>query len=153
MDEIHTRGTDLVLPDGTLAVVTLGARVTKDKFVQGCMRMRKLGKEHSLAFWASDEVNLEIESLLQSKEEVTSSHIILWVLRNSIRAIVEGFTLWGSQAINHMHIRNLIKEVGDVFPEDLNNIIKFGKECKSKDALSLVEMYGRERGSTNSSRS
>ena len=145
LDEIHTRGTDLVLPDGTLAVVTLGARVTKDKFVQGCMRMRKLGKEHSLAFWASDEVNLEIESLLQSKEEVTSSHIILWVLRNSIRAIVEGFTLWGSQAINHMHIRNLIKEVGDVFPEDLNNIIKFGKECKSKDALSLVEMYGRER--------
>ena len=146
LDEIHTRGTDLVLPDGTLAVVTLGARVTKDKFVQGCMRMRKLGKEHSLAFWASDEVNLEIESLLQSKEEVTSSHIILWVLRNSIRAIVEGFTLWGSQAINHMHIRNLIKEVGDVFPEDLNNIIKFGKECKSKDALSLKEMYGGVRG-------
>ena len=59
LDEIHTRGTDLVLPDGTLAVVTLGARVTKDKFVQGCMRMRKLGKEHSLTFWASGEVNLE----------------------------------------------------------------------------------------------
>ena len=144
LDEIHTRGTDLVLPDGTLAVVTLGARVTKDKFVQGCMRMRKLGKEHSLTFWASGEVNLEIESLLQSKEEVTSSHIILWVLRNSIRAIVDGFTLWGSQAINHMHIRNLIAEV-NVFPGDLNNIIKFGKKCKSKDALSLEEMYGKER--------
>ena len=145
LDEIHTRGTDLVLPDGTLAVVTLGARVTKDKFVQGCMRMRKLGKEHSLTFWASGEVNLEIESLLQSKEEVTSSHIILWVLRNSIRAIVDGFPLWGSQAINHMHIRNLIAEVNNVFPEDLNNIIKFGKKCKSKDALSLEKMYGKER--------
>ena len=145
LDEIHTRGTDLVLPDGSIAVVTLGARVTKDKFVQGCMRMRKLGKEHSLSFWASDEVDLEIKSLLQDNEEVTSSHIILWVIRNSIRAIVDGFTLWGSQAINHMHIRNLIAEVGNVFPGDLTNIKKFGRECITIDSIPLQEMYGRER--------
>jgi hypothetical protein len=34
LDDAHTRGTDLRLPD-VLAVVTLGPRVTKDKLVQG----------------------------------------------------------------------------------------------------------------------
>jgi hypothetical protein len=34
LDEAHTRGTDLRLPDGQ-AVVTLGPKLTKDKLVQG----------------------------------------------------------------------------------------------------------------------
>lgn len=44
LDEIHTRGTDLKIPLGTIAVVTLGKGVRKDTLAQGCMRMRKLGQ-------------------------------------------------------------------------------------------------------------
>lgn len=44
LDEIHTRGTDLKIPLGTTAVVTLGKGVRKDTLAQGCMRMRKLGQ-------------------------------------------------------------------------------------------------------------
>ncbi len=44
LDEIHTRGTDLKIPLGTTAVVTLGKGVRKDTLAQGCMRMRKLGE-------------------------------------------------------------------------------------------------------------
>lgn len=35
LDECHTRGTDLRLPDHYRAVVTLGANLTKDKLIQG----------------------------------------------------------------------------------------------------------------------
>ena len=35
LDDAHTRGTDLKLPQGTRAAVTLGPKVTKDKLVQG----------------------------------------------------------------------------------------------------------------------
>ena len=35
LDEVHTRGTDLKLPNNARAAVTLGPRLTKDKLVQG----------------------------------------------------------------------------------------------------------------------
>jgi hypothetical protein len=35
LDEAHTRGTDLKLPPGSRAVVTLGPRLCKDKLMQG----------------------------------------------------------------------------------------------------------------------
>ena len=35
LDEAHTRGTDLKLPQGIRAAVTLGPKVTKDRLVQG----------------------------------------------------------------------------------------------------------------------
>jgi hypothetical protein len=35
LDEAHTRGTDLKLPKGMRAAVTLGPKVTKDRLVQG----------------------------------------------------------------------------------------------------------------------
>jgi hypothetical protein len=35
LDEAHTRGTDLKLPNGMRAAVTLGPKVTKDRLVQG----------------------------------------------------------------------------------------------------------------------
>lgn len=35
LDEVHTRGTDLKLPAGTRAAVTLGPKLTKDRLVQG----------------------------------------------------------------------------------------------------------------------
>ncbi len=35
LDDVHTRGTDLKLPRGTRAAVTLGPKVTKDRLLQG----------------------------------------------------------------------------------------------------------------------
>ena len=48
LDDAHTRGTDLKLPQGTRAAVTLGPKVTKDKLVQGTpfdnLKKRRLTK-------------------------------------------------------------------------------------------------------------
>lgn len=47
LDDAHTRGTDLELPKGMRAAVTLGSRVTKDRLVQGTS-VRGLPKEKEL---------------------------------------------------------------------------------------------------------
>lgn len=39
LDEVHTRGTDLKLPATMRAAVTLGPRLTKDRLVQGMLRL------------------------------------------------------------------------------------------------------------------
>jgi hypothetical protein len=39
LDDAHTRGTDLKLPMGTRAAVTLGPKVTKDRLVQGICQL------------------------------------------------------------------------------------------------------------------
>ena len=49
LDHAHTRGTDIKLPIGSRAAVTLGPKVTKDALVQGQFRRRDtITKSHSL---------------------------------------------------------------------------------------------------------
>ncbi|KAJ8583955.1 hypothetical protein M405DRAFT_708883, partial [Rhizopogon salebrosus TDB-379] len=60
LDDAHTRGTDVKLPREFRAAVTLGPKVTKDRLVQGCMRMRKLGHGQSIMFFAPPEVDRSI---------------------------------------------------------------------------------------------
>ncbi|KAL2046481.1 hypothetical protein ABVK25_011836 [Lepraria finkii] len=60
LDEAHTRGTDLKLPTNYRAAVTLGPDLTKDRLVQACIRMRKLGKGQSVMFCGPMEVERKI---------------------------------------------------------------------------------------------
>jgi hypothetical protein len=46
LDEAHTRGTDLKLPQGMRAAVTLGPKVTKDRLVQGIPHQLVKGKKN-----------------------------------------------------------------------------------------------------------
>ena len=49
LDHAHTRGTDLRLPVGLRAAVTLGPKVTKDALVQGSFwRRDPIGRSHTL---------------------------------------------------------------------------------------------------------
>ncbi|CAF0875007.1 unnamed protein product [Rotaria sordida] len=100
LDEIHTRGTDFKFPIGFKAAVTLGNGLTKDRFVQACMRMRKLGSEHSLTFWSSYEVHQQIQtlktmSLMKNQENNINESIKLidilrWVYENTQQATWDG---------------------------------------------------------------
>ncbi|EEB96979.1 hypothetical protein MPER_03793 [Moniliophthora perniciosa FA553] len=62
LDDAHTRGTDLKLPTNSRAAVTLGPKVTKDRLIQGYMRMRKLGFGQSVIFFAPDEIDRSIRN-------------------------------------------------------------------------------------------
>ncbi|KAF8749311.1 hypothetical protein RHS01_10170 [Rhizoctonia solani] len=74
LDDGHTRGTDLKLPRETRAMVTLGPKVTKDRLLQGCMRMRKLGHGQSVIFAAPPEIDTQIRNaspdIIQSSSKI-----------------------------------------------------------------------------------
>ena len=90
LDEIHTRGTDLKIPLGVCATVTLGHGLTKDRLVQACMRMRQLGVGHRVHFIASTEVNTAILRMKErnttrhatSQQSVTCIDVIEWTINN-----------------------------------------------------------------------
>ncbi|KAH7917777.1 hypothetical protein BV22DRAFT_1042213 [Leucogyrophana mollusca] len=82
LDDAHTRGTDVKLPLGSRAAVTLGPKVTKDRLAQGCMRMRKLGHGHSVMFFAPLEVDraIRLAAPKSDLERVESIDILRWTM-------------------------------------------------------------------------
>ncbi|KAI9432129.1 hypothetical protein H4582DRAFT_1999398 [Lactarius indigo] len=108
LDDAHTRGTDLKLPPGTRAAVTLGPKVTKDRLVQGCMRMRQLGKGHSVMFFAPAEVDRCIRGLIPSGEASGSSgshirvlDVLRWAMHETCEDIRRHLPHWAQQGLDH----------------------------------------------------
>lgn len=94
LDDAHTRGTDLRLPD-TQAVVTLGPRLNKDKLVQGCMRMRRLGHGHTLVFMAPYEVLEHISRTLERPvEDITSTDVVVWTIQETWQQLQADGPAW-----------------------------------------------------------
>ncbi|KAH9028425.1 hypothetical protein EDB83DRAFT_2422333, partial [Lactarius deliciosus] len=108
LDDAHTRGTDLKLPPGTRAAVTLGPKVTKDRLMQGCMRMRQLGKGHSVMFFAPAEVDRCIRGLIPSGEASGSSgsqirvlDVLRWAMHETCEDISRQLPHWAQQGLDH----------------------------------------------------
>ncbi|KAH9056907.1 hypothetical protein EDB87DRAFT_1634224 [Lactarius vividus] len=108
LDDAHTRGTDLKLPPGTRAAVTLGPKVTKDRLMQGCMRMRQLGKGHSVMFFAPAEVDRCIRGLIPSGEASGSSgsqirvlDVLRWAMHETCEDISRHLPHWAQQGLDH----------------------------------------------------
>ncbi|TQN70504.1 hypothetical protein CSHISOI_04936, partial [Colletotrichum shisoi] len=99
LDEAHTRGTDLKLPGGYRAAVTLGANLTKDRLVQACMRMRKLGKGQSVVFCVPDEIQQKITARSQDSGDtaITVAHILEWSISETFADLQRGIWLWANQ--------------------------------------------------------
>ncbi|KAG5659563.1 hypothetical protein KAF25_002122 [Fusarium avenaceum] len=103
LDESHTRGTDLKLPPSYRAVVTLGTGLTKDRLVQACMRMRKLGKGQSVEFCVPWEIEQKIVHLkTQEKvggDEVVVSDVLNWVITETCLDLRKAIPLWLNQGV------------------------------------------------------
>ncbi|KAH9035653.1 hypothetical protein EDB85DRAFT_1889231 [Lactarius pseudohatsudake] len=105
LDDAHTRGTDLKLPRGTRAAVTLGPKVTKDRLVQGCMRMRQLGKGQSVMFFAPGEVDRRIRGLIprgqESEDGIRVIDILRWAMHETCEDIAHHLPHWAQQGVDH----------------------------------------------------
>ncbi|KAH9033523.1 hypothetical protein EDB85DRAFT_2144913 [Lactarius pseudohatsudake] len=105
LDDAHTRGTDLKLPRETRAAVTLGPKVTKDRLLQGCMRMRQLGKGQSVMFFAPGEVDRQIRGLIprgqESENGVRVIDILRWAMHETCSDIGHHLPHWAQQGIDH----------------------------------------------------
>ncbi|CAF3462404.1 unnamed protein product [Rotaria socialis] len=156
LDEIHTRGTDFKFPVGFKAAVTLGNGLTKDRFVQACMRMRKLGNGHSLTFWSSYEVHQQIETLKRNSltiehkrrkddEPINLIDILRWVYENTQQATWDGLHHWAAQSLNFQRKVSAFQHINwnDNQQQFTNSIMRdLPKECCEPEIIELTNMYG-----------
>ncbi|KIY51106.1 hypothetical protein FISHEDRAFT_37737 [Fistulina hepatica ATCC 64428] len=138
LDECHTRGTDFKFPDGTRAVVTLGPKLTKDKLVQACMRLRKLGTTHSVVFFATNEIIRRITRSVHSASNVDSCDVLSWTMRESVSQIEESGPLWASQGFNFC----ARDKAWNDYSRRLSSSEDLGKTVREREAHDLEYLYG-----------
>ncbi|KAJ5252865.1 hypothetical protein N7489_003275 [Penicillium chrysogenum] len=109
LDEAHTRGIDLKLPSNYRAAVTLGPGITKDKLVQACMRMRKLGNGQSVVFCVPEEVKSNILALSgkDKNSQITVSDVLLWAISETWIDSRHSIPLWAVQGTRFERQREL----------------------------------------------
>ncbi|KZL86418.1 hypothetical protein CI238_09692 [Colletotrichum incanum] len=114
LDEAHTRGTDLKLPDQYRAAVTLGANLTKDRLVQACMRMRKLGRGQSVIFCVPEEIQQKINPWLTTHNATISvADILEWTISETLLDLRRGIWLWANQGRRRMRHEMLWEKARD----------------------------------------
>ncbi|ETS86668.1 hypothetical protein PFICI_00496 [Pestalotiopsis fici W106-1] len=112
LDESHTRGTDLKLPQDYRAAVTLGQNITKDRLVQACMRMRMLGQGQSVVFCVPDEIRNKImqEHALPVDGNIDVTHILTWAISETFLDTKKAAPLWATQATRFYNQDRVRKE-------------------------------------------
>ncbi|PVH70609.1 hypothetical protein DL98DRAFT_472494 [Cadophora sp. DSE1049] len=135
LDESHTRGTDLKLPDDYRAIVTLGPGLTKDRLVQACMRMRKLGKGQSVVFCSSLEVQRKILEYM-SGCSIDVADVLAWCIAGTCEQTKKSITLWAAQGLRHQD-RQAKYSHSPVTPILVDSLLE-------PEAQSLRQRYGHE---------
>ncbi|KAF8554401.1 hypothetical protein OG21DRAFT_1484696 [Imleria badia] len=139
LDHAHTRGTDIKLPIGSRAAVTLGPKVTKDALVQGCMRMRKLGHGHSVMFFATPKVDRSIRVACKKDPttQVTTVDVLCWAINETWTDIQQRAPYWAQQGMNHKSRYDAWSRFcsNDLTPEQLSDA------WLQPEQKSLVDLY------------
>ncbi|KAF2757894.1 hypothetical protein EJ05DRAFT_464797 [Pseudovirgaria hyperparasitica] len=108
LSEQHARGIDISLPATYRAAVTLGARLTKDRLCQACMRMRRLGKSQSVVFCVPTEIQSKIlerksriEAIADTKPPtepiIEVKDVLSWAVGESCLDLQHSMPLWAAQ--------------------------------------------------------
>jgi hypothetical protein len=162
LDEIHTRGTDFKFPNGFQAAVTLGTGLTKDRLVQACMRMRKLGHGHSLSFWSSNEVHQQIRMLKKDSRKrkdhenndenendpISLTDLLRWVYENTAQTTWDGFHHWATQSLS---FQRKVVAFRDIQWQNLQQtftdtmMVELSRKCLEPEVIELKQMYGAPR--------
>ncbi|EGX90693.1 hypothetical protein CCM_07113 [Cordyceps militaris CM01] len=99
LDQAHTRGTDLRLPEDYRAAVTLGPDLTKDRLAQACMRMRKLGHGQSVIFCVSKEMQSRICMTTGKAQDsnIEVDDVLMWAISETHTDLRRLMPLWAIQ--------------------------------------------------------
>ncbi|EFR01627.1 hypothetical protein MGYG_04630 [Nannizzia gypsea CBS 118893] len=148
LDEAHTRGTDLRLPADYRAAVTLGPGLTKDRLVQACKRMRKLGEGQSVMFCAPMEVERKILDCSGKavSDRVEVADVLRWSIQETSVHTKRSIPLWATQGIRyqrrHTMWSGLLNDpMGTPSLETVESLLE-------PEAQSLEKRYGLDRQST-----
>ncbi|KAK4892493.1 hypothetical protein LTR27_008957 [Elasticomyces elasticus] len=115
LDESHTRGTDLRLPESYRAAVTLGAGLTKDRLTQACMRMRKLGKGQTVVFCVPSEIKARIAACTAKplSSRIVVRDILHWTISETWADMRRSMPLWAAQGVRFVRQDALWKNAQD----------------------------------------
>ncbi|TLD36380.1 hypothetical protein E2P81_ATG03269 [Venturia nashicola] len=149
LDQAHCRGSDLPISPGSRAAVILGPRISKDRLVQACMRMRKLGTTHSLVFVAPPDVYSSILNSSQTSDNVvTSADVLKWSINQTLEQLKKNAVHWIAQGADHAQREhnlshflvngNLDKRMGSNDPM----IQEFMSSMLQSESRTLAELYG-----------
>ncbi|KAG9125251.1 hypothetical protein FRC07_008397 [Ceratobasidium sp. 392] len=117
LDDSHTRGTDLKLPAGTRAAVTLGPKVTKDRLIQDT-QIRKIAN-------------------LANKDQVNTLNVIRWTMLETCKDLEHHISHWAQQGVEY----GRRADARQIFDTTTNvEVIKRG--WLTSESRSLEEMYG-----------
>ncbi|OBT40138.1 hypothetical protein VE00_09962 [Pseudogymnoascus sp. WSF 3629] len=132
-------GTHLDLPEDSMAIVTLGPGLTKDRLMQACWRLRKLGKGQSVVFCGSVEVQRKIlESSGKIGGTIDVADVLKWCIANTGPQARKCIPLWATQGVRHQRRHVVSRNVEGGFREQRATSIL------EVEALSLQQRYGSE---------
>ncbi|CUA68377.1 NADH-ubiquinone oxidoreductase chain 5 [Rhizoctonia solani] len=141
LDDGHTRGTDLKLPKETRALVTLGPKVTKDRLLQGCMRMRKLGNGQSVVFAAPPEVDNQVRSAapkpIDPEASIDALDVLRWAMLKTCDDLQRHVSQWAQQGIEF----GQRIQAESRYERDFDIAI-LQKGWSTRESRTLEEMYG-----------
>lgn len=142
LDDMHTRGTDLKFPPNWRACVTLSGDIPRDKTVQSCMRMRQLGTNHRICFWASCEADIGIRKIcsLSAEDSITNENVIEFISHNSRQLETTNMVHWTAAALNYTKKTIGHKSIDETADED--SLEKLFESCVDDEFVKLNEMYG-----------
>jgi hypothetical protein len=105
----------------------------------GCMRLRKLGERHSLAFFAPPEVGDSIRTMRQysGDRRLDSSDVLLWTLAETRRQLQANLPVWAAQGRNFARRDAAWRE----FEAQEMNAAALSKVLREPESRSLEELY------------
>eukprot|EP01084_Bolivina_argentea_P234360 394563_1 len=127
LDDFHTRGTDMPFPNNSIALISLGKGVTRDKLAQCSMRMRKLGYTHTFEYLLSFDVYTQIDHQINDynncniRNIISGKSIVKWAQHNTTNMINDGVLNWSYQGLAYTQNKDKIIE---------------------KEIVSIQELYG-----------
>ncbi|KAF3771137.1 hypothetical protein M406DRAFT_225273, partial [Cryphonectria parasitica EP155] len=149
LDEAHTRGIDLRLPGYYKAAVTLGANLTKDRLVQACMRMRKLGKGQSVVFCVPPEIQTKIREATSGDNDQTRTvlhnsnigveDVIDWAMSETTREIKNSISLWAVQG--RRFVRQQFHEEAARTSDGIKMTAEIAEEFLEDEAQTIEHRY------------
>ncbi|KEP48081.1 putative kinase-(PK-like) protein [Rhizoctonia solani 123E] len=141
LDDGHTRGTDLKLPRETRALVTLGPKVTKDRLLQGCMRMRRLGHGQSVMFAAPPEIDTQIRNAspnpIKPGHPIEALDVLRWAMLETCKDLQHHVSHWAQQGIEYSKRHDAERSY-----EQTRNLSALKLGWTTPESRPLEEMYG-----------
>jgi len=108
------------------------------------MRMRKLGSDHSILFFASAEISRKIRTYVDKQSlDLDSSDVLVWAMRETCTQIITNGALWASQGKSFDRRRETWEkhEEGKLTQSEVANVLR---EPESRTLEELYSVRGEE---------